>query len=231
MKISTICFDLDDTLLDTSHFLIPQAYREAVTGMIENGWLGTQLEADQFRKTYQGPPESLFLELAKSKGQDPKKTSLLQQIGTDKFYRRKIPPTLPLMDGARELLDELKRSFDLFLVTAGDPPTQLSKVHALKIESYFKSCFYVDASVPESKMTAFREIITLQKINPEALLSIGNRIDQEIELAKRLGAQTCWMQHGEHSSGVPKGPMQKPDYKVTRLRDIIKTCQLSLQAS
>ncbi|MCX7978019.1 MAG: HAD hydrolase-like protein, partial [Bdellovibrionaceae bacterium] len=60
----------------------------------------------------------------------------------------------------------------------------------------------------------------------QKLLAVGNRLSQEIRLAKRLGAQTCYMKYGEHVGEIPRLPEDHPDYTITHLNQLIPVCGL-----
>ncbi len=227
LSFSSIAFDLDDTLLDTTGTLLKPALESSFKKMLEAG-LDTNLQScwDYREQHPQIYTENLFYAIAHQWTKDPVKASEYAKMGFMNFYSREIPDNLPLQTGARELLDYCKSKYSLYLVTSGDITTQVKKVSALKIQNDFKRIYYVDLINKKSKYDALRDILLSEKIKPETLLSIGNRLDQEIELAKRCGAQTCWVKHGEHSHYKPHNKEQIPDFTVAHISEIKEKCQL-----
>ena len=84
----------------------------------------------------------------------------------------------------------------------------------------------MDGMKKERKRQAFSEIIEALKINPSELLSIGNRLSQEIRDAKELGATTCYFKFGEHIGESPKSHLENPDFTIEKHSELIATCHL-----
>lgn len=224
----TLVFDLDDTLLDTYHLLVPIAAREACTAMIAAG-LRAQPEACMAERTFflqQNPRGDVYTHLVQYFGvHGPATADEVAKLGYTLFHKREIREDLQLVPGTLELLQELARRHTLFLVTAGDPLTQRRKVELLKIETLFRNVFYVDVLRGESKETAFRHIQNIQgEPTARSYLSIGNRIDTDIAPAKKLGWQTCWVQTGEHVRILPVKVDEQPDYTIQNIRDFATQC-------
>ena len=170
MTITSIAFDLDDTLLDTSRILIPVA----------------------------GTPE----------------------------FESLIGKPLPLMPGAKDNLESLKNKYRLFLVTQGDQKVQNQKIASLGIESYFREIYVAKAVPADAKRECFSKIFSTHHLLPQQMLAIGNRRSSEIRQAKKLGAWTCLMHHGEHINEPIEEPEDIPDFEIFNHQQLIKICQL-----
>lgn len=227
MKFQALAFDLDDTLIDTSGGLVPMASVATFEAMKKNGLTGEYLAFEQFRKigALSMSHQLIFRKLAELMG-PPDRIEKLTQIGIDTFYNPELPKKLELLDGAFDNLKTLSTRYALYLVTSGVPATQSKKVQITGVEKYFKKCFFMDGMKKERKRQAFSEIIETLKINPTELLSIGNRLSQEIRDAKELGAMTCYFKFGEHVGECPKGPLENPDFTIEKHSELIATCQL-----
>lgn len=57
---------------------------------------------------------------------------------------------------------------------------------------------------------------------PENAVMIGDRIDNDIEPAKKLGMKTIWVKQGFAVYQTPVNDFQKADYAVDRLSDILE---------
>lgn len=136
------------------------------------------------------------------------------------FRTPPIPDRLNLLPGAVEVLTQMRASLPLFLVTQGDIPTQMKKVMTLGIADFFRHVYYVDPVKGENKSQAFQSILRQFQFNPEQVLSIGNRLDNEIELSNQLGMQTCYLPYGEHRLEVAQNSEQEPDYVIQSLADL-----------
>jgi putative hydrolase of the HAD superfamily len=227
MKFKALAFDLDDTLIDTSGRLTPMASLATFEAMKNQGLAGEYGAFEQFRKigALSMSHQLIFRKLAELMG-PPDQIEKLTQIGIETFYNPDLPQKLELLEGALENLKTLSTRYSLYLVTSGVPATQSKKVQITGTEKYFKKCFFMDGMKKERKRQAFSEIIETLKIRPAELLSIGNRLSQEIRDAKELGAMTCYFKFGEHVGESPKGPLENPDYTIETHSELITTCHL-----
>lgn len=225
-KYISLAFDLDDTLLDTSGLLVPDASRRACEAMLAAGLRCTLEECLQVRQ-----------ELATSMSHTDIFTQIAGRFGTnqngraihdalEEFYNPQIPQSLPLLPDALENLKTLKGNYKLFLVTVGSRPTQERKIRALNIAPYFDGIYILNGFVGERKDSAFRDILRQQGHGPQQLLSIGNRLSSEIRDGKSIGADTCYFAYGEHVGEKPLCPEDHPDFTITHHRDLISTCGL-----
>lgn len=224
--IRTIAFDLDDTLLDTSALLIPSAAKRACERMIDAGLqcpLGECLQMRQELSVAHSHTE-IFSRIIARFGARNSAQALTSAI--DAFYNPYVPAHLPLLSGALENLERLHKNYHLYLVTMGSPEGQNKKIQALDIEKYFKKIFIVDSLSGNRKESAFREILREEGHEPEALLSVGNRLSSEIRDGKKVGAVTCYFAYGEHAGEKPQVPEDHPDFVIHHHRELIPQCGL-----
>lgn len=225
-KYKALAFDLDDTLLDTSKYLVPRAAQKACTAMIAAGLQCELNDCLQLRANLANQlshPE-IFVHIADTFGAENRELAIAQAL--DAFYNPEVPEDMTLMPGALENLRELGKHYSLYLVTMGNRQTQLKKIKSLKLEPYFEKIYIFDSLLKERKESAFREIIQAKKLAPDELLSIGNRLSSEIRDGKRAGADTCYFAHGEHLGEIPQLPEDQPDYTVHSHPELIQACGL-----
>lgn len=226
MKFKAIAFDLDDTLLNTSGLLVPQAAEKACLSLISVGAQCSVEECLNLRAklahTLSHPEIFGFIA---DEYQCPERELGLQLAILD-FYNPDIPATLPLIEGALENLQNLSQRYDLFLVTMGIRQAQEKKIQALGIKDYFKKIYILDSLRGERKKLAFEDILKESDCQPDQLLSVGNRLSAEIRDAKLIGAQTCYFPFGEHIGESPTQKHDYPDFTIQRHSDLIKTCHL-----
>ena len=221
-----IAFDLDDTLLDTSGLLVPQAAERACQAMLDAGLQCTLEEClnDRASMANELSHKEIFAQIAAKYG--AAQPTLAVEDALKEFYNPQVPAQLPLLPGALENLHILKSRYDLFLVTMGSRPAQEQKIRALGISSFFSDIFILDSFKGERKESAFRTIIERQKIQPYELLSIGNRLSSEIRDGKRAGGQTCYFAYGEHVGEHPTVPEDQPDVTIFSHKELITACAL-----
>lgn len=226
MAITTIAFDLDDTLLNTSGLLVPAASRQAFSILIAHGLTISLDECERQRleaiKTISH--KDLFLQLAQNFGTPQTLTAV--EKATRAFYEPNLPEHLPLIDGAESIIHHLKNRYHMYIVTAGFEAGQKNKIKSLKIENFFKGIFVVNSLNNERKIDAFRKILDLENIHPENLLCIGNSLSSEIRDANELGAVSCYFEFGENRGKIPTDPRFRPFYHIKKLGQFVETCKI-----
>jgi putative hydrolase of the HAD superfamily len=226
MPIRAIAFDLDDTLMDTSRILVPQAAQNAFQILIDAELKLNLADCEEKRTQWirSISHKEVFEKLAKDFGTE--KTSAALNRANKAFYEPDLPKTLPLLQGARENIQKLKSKYSLYIVTAGFPSAQIQKVKALGIFDDFKKIFVVNSLEKERKLASFEKILELENIRPHQLLCIGNSLASEIADAKKLGAVACYFESGEDRGAISNEAHKKPDCHILHHRDLISACKL-----
>lgn len=226
MKYKSLAFDLDDTLLDTSGLLVPEASRQACEAMIAAGLQCSLAECMSLRRSMAADHShtEIFAHIANRFGATQKGKAIHDAL--NQFYNPAIPATLPLLPGSLENILNLKSKYNLFLVTMGSLKTQQLKIQALGIAEHFQKIYILNGFLGERKESAFRDIIHCASHQPQELLSIGNRLSSEIRDGKKIGADTCYFAFGEHLGEAPLYPEDRPDFTISHHQELIKTCGL-----
>ena len=227
MPIRCIVYDLDDTLLDTSRLIVPRAAKRSCQFLIDAG-LSLSLEQCQELRAQMAKKYShkeIFAKLAAEYGLSSTHPAVEQAIQA--FYNPEVPSSLPVFDGALEVLQKLQdKGYSLYLVTSGDPKTQNKKIDVMGVRSWFKQVFIPNSLLHERKENAFRQILALENIQSTELLSFGNRLSSEIRDAKRAGCTTCYFAYGEHLGEQPQFAEDHPDFTISRHEELISQCGL-----
>lgn len=236
-----LIFDLDDTLIDTTRLIVPEAAQKACQILVDGG-IGaplSQLLKDRMQLAVGMSHSDIFPFLGKKYGFLGKNSDQIlttTQKATQAFYSPEITKPLPLIPGAEENLINYSKHFPLYLVTAGLEAAQQRKIEMAKISSHFKKIFIVTAQKgntrevngvkEKSKVRAFQEILQLENRPPEECLSIGNRLSSEIRDAKKCGMQTCYFEFGEHVGEIPQSPEEIPDFTIQSHLQLKDVCPL-----
>lgn len=235
--IKTLAIDLDDTLLDTTEILIPNAI-ERIYKLLQKSGYSQDLKAFNHERVLfvaHSSHKEFFKHIVASNPQLEQNAKLflpqeknLSDVLIQYFYQPEIPETLPLIDGAKENLEYLSKKYHLYVVTSGVLETQRAKIKALNLSQWIpvENHFIVDGKNINSKKEAFEKILEKEQIPPQQLLSFGNRLSQEIRYAKMLGCQTCYFQFGEHAHDIPADEFEKADFTIQRQQDLISKCRL-----
>ncbi|AZZ37888.1 HAD family hydrolase [Bdellovibrio sp. qaytius] len=226
MTIRSIAFDLDDTLLDTTGLLVPQASQDAFQILIDAG-LSLDLktcEEQRLSLIRTISHKDVFKKLAHEHGNSA--TQAAVELANKAFYHPRLPEKLDLLPGALENLNILSQKYNLYLVTAGFQDAQSAKVNSLGISHFFKKIFVVNSLNAEKKFTAFKMILDGENIKANELLCVGNSLSSEIKDARQIGAWACYFEFGEDRGSVPKEPEFQPHFHVKTHQELIAACQL-----
>ncbi|MBC7421444.1 MAG: HAD family hydrolase [Bdellovibrio sp.] len=224
--IKAIAFDLDDTLLDTTGLLVPKASAEAFSVLIKAGLKLTLEECEKFRLEMikETSHKEVFEKLASQYGTPETKLASTEAVRL--FYEPNLPDQLPLLKGARENLDYLKKKYKLFLVTAGADQAQKQKAVALGVTNDFERIYVVNSLDKKRKKAVFEDILQQGNYQPENLLCIGNSLSSEIYDALQIGAKACYFEFGENRGYLVTDPRYKPDFHIRTHAELIAACKL-----
>jgi FMN phosphatase YigB (HAD superfamily) len=229
---SAILFDLDDTLIDTTQYLVRPALKAAFARLAERGVLESIQEGLDFHHNHPELSDKphFFEFLIQKKSEDKNIASADHQGLLDEilgiYFGEPKPEAVKTFPETHEVLSALATDYDLYLVSMGRPSTQERKVEAAGLTHFFTHCWFPDFRTHHNKEVIFRVMLGATRFPPARVLCVGNRIDQEIMNAKSLGMKTCWVEYGEHLDRRPQLHHEIPDFVVPSLRELIHTCHL-----
>lgn len=224
-RISTVIFDLDDTLYDCFRQRVQLAHRHAAAAMVEAGVDATIEQAFKVRMAaFKRDPHlhSIDQEVCrKFKVQNP---GLVEMRARAAYFSTPVGK-LALFPASRLVLATLaKKGVRNFIVSFGDPETQHAKVRALGLdtEPSVKKIFYADTGKLLTKEAIFKVIQQHEEPDPKKILVVGDRPSSEIKAGKALGFHTARLRHGEFSSLDPVGPEEEADRTIHSIGDVLR---------
>jgi len=219
--ITTVVFDLDDTLYDeieycksgfrtVAEFLteLPEALH--VENIFASLW--KQFTAGNRRNTFDAALDELGVK------HDDKLIEELVNV-----YRNHFPKiTLPL--DSRDVLCKLETKYTLALITDGYLPGQQLKVKSLGIEEFFKCIVYTEQLGREfwkPSPAGFEKIFEILKTKPENMVYIGDNEKKDFIAPNKLGFLTIQLIRPARlhtkSSAEPDGRAQHVIHKISQL--------------
>ena len=214
-----VFLDLDDCLIDTSNSITSPKLKLSLEAMQKKG-----LQIDDFQKFYN---HILKIDSESESSLETLKKFLIS-IGADKKYfdigcsiiQGPIPKRVKVnvRKGAVGLLEELKKSHVLALVTIGDEAIQMDKLRKAGIDS---AIFSIISILRQGcKKDIYRSIVKKNKMDSSVIVACGDRVNSDLKPAKELGYKTIHTRWGRGKKKVyPRSPYV--DYEVTRLCEII----------
>jgi putative hydrolase of the HAD superfamily len=188
--ITTVVFDLDDTLYDEIEYC-----KTGFTAVAE--FLAELPEASSAERIFR----ALWKQFTAGNRKNTFNAALIE-LGIsyeDKFidelvnvYRNHIP-TIQLPQNSRDVLRELRAKYTLALITDGFLPAQQLKVQSLGIEEYFKCIVYTEQLGREfwkPSPAGFEKIIQSLNTKPENMVYIGDNEKKDFIAPNKLGFLT-----------------------------------------
>ena len=188
--ITTVVFDLDDTLYDEIEYCKSgfRAVAEFLAELPEAppaehffNTLWKQFTAGNRAKTFNTALDKLDISY------DDKSIEQLVNV-----YRSHIPKII-LPEDSRDVLCELRAKYSLALLTDGFLPAQKLKVQSLGIEKYFKCIVYTELLGREfwrPSPAGFEKIIETLKTGPENMIYIADNEKKDFIAPNKLGFLT-----------------------------------------
>jgi putative hydrolase of the HAD superfamily len=221
--ITTVIFDLDDTLFDEIDFC-RSGFRAAAEYILT---LSDEYSADAvfeliWRCFITGDCGSTF-DLALAELGIPCEPPLIHKLV--EVYRTHMP-TLTLPPESHAVLEELKDRYALALLTDGFLPTQRLKVQALGIEHYFKAVMYTEELGREHwkpSPLGFQRLLEALAARPEQAVYVADNETKDFIAPNRLGLLTIQVLR---PSGLYRQPSPLPDAapkrKIDRIGNLAK---------
>jgi uncharacterized cofD-like protein len=225
MKIKAVIFDLDDTLYDCSGSLIDASRRRAAKALVEAGLPCTEEEVYGLQKELTekyGPYYHVFNEIVNKYNADSKLVNIAY-----KAYNSSEVSEIKLFPYVIPTLKELKeKGYKLFLLTVGVHERQEKKINILGLKTYFDEIVISDQEIGLPMEDCMRDLIERHAINFREAVMVGDRVREELRIAKSLGMTAIQMLHGRFKNEPAVNECDKPDYKIKRIFQIATILQL-----
>jgi len=221
--ITTVIFDLDDTLYDEIDFC-RSGFRAAAEHIATlSDAHGADAVFDMIWACFTAGNRGSTFDVALAELGIPGDSSLIHRLV--EVYRTHIP-TLTLPPESRRVLEELKNRYTLALLTDGYLPTQRLKVQALGIESYFKAIVYTEELGREHwkpSPLGFQRLLATLGIRPAQATYIADNETKDFIAPNRLGLLTIQVlrPHGLHRQTVVL-PDSAPKHRIDKIGNLAK---------
>ena len=219
MKIKAVIFDLDDTLYDCSGSLIDASRSRAAKALVEAGLPCTEEEVYQLQKELtekHGPYYHVFNEIVNKYNADNKLVNIAYKAynSSEVSEIKPFPYVIPTLKELKE------KGHKLFLLTVGVHERQEKKINILGLKPYFDEIVISDQEIGLPLEDCMRDLVGRHDINFGEAVMVGDRVREELRIAKSLGMTTIQMLHGRFKNEPAVNDCDKPDYKIKRIFQI-----------
>ncbi|UJS18148.1 MAG: uridine diphosphate-N-acetylglucosamine-binding protein YvcK [Candidatus Jettenia sp.] len=226
MKIKAVIFDLDDTLYDCTGLLIDASRRRAAKAMVEAGLSCTEEEVYQLQKELSdkyGPYHLVFNEIVNKYRANTK----LINIAYKAYNSSEVSEIKPFPDVIPTLKELKDRGYYLFLLSVGVHERQENKINILGLRPYFDEIVINDQEIGPLMEDCIRNLIGRYTISPCETVMVGDKIRDELRIAKSLGMITIQMLHGRYKNEPSMNEYDRPHYKIKRIFQVPTILQLN----
>lgn len=220
--LTTLFFDLDDTLLDFKAgeaIAIRQTLsRSGIDPTAEMTALYSAINQSQWELLEEG-------KLTRDQVLLRRFDLLFETLGipgdsrqTQETYETLLAQQHPFLPGARELLEELFPKYPMYLVSNGTATVQDQRLRDADLGRYFRRVFIservgVDKPHREFFLRCFSEI---PDFSPDQGLIIGDSLTSDMRGGNNAGLHTCWF-NPKHKPRRPDIPVE---YEISALSEL-----------
>ncbi|HUT31298.1 MAG TPA: HAD family hydrolase [Sedimentisphaerales bacterium] len=188
--ITTVVFDLDDTLYDEMDYCRSgfAAVAEHLAALPE--YPSVQAVFDELWNQFTAGNRTKTLNAALDRLGIPSDDQTIRRL--IELYRAHVP-TINLPDDAKKVLDRLAADYTLALLTDGFLPAQQLKVRALGIEHYFKCIIYTEQlgrQFWKPSPAGFEKLIQTLNVSPQNAAYVADNDQKDFIAPNSLGIAT-----------------------------------------
>ncbi len=197
-KYTHLLFDLDNTLLDFSAsqtFSLEKVFADFGTTFIEKYHpIYNEINHACWEAFEQGKMTQDVLRTERMKRLLERLQLPHNPVKFSQQYQFNLSQTKFWVEGAKELIDQLKGHYELVLITNGLKEVQRPRLQRTGLIEYFSTIVISDEiNVPKPQSAFFEH--TFEQINhppKEKVLVIGDTLGSDILGGNNYGVETCW---------------------------------------
>lgn len=220
-RVSTVLFDLDETLCDytrSSAELLELAFEAASVDPCFD--VGDYHEiAERYKDEAESKAERRarsFADLAESAGRE----RAVGRAVAAEYADLRDHGNVSASDGLDATLSALGDDYRIGIVTNGEPAMQDPKLDSLGLWEYVGTVVYAGSETPAKPATdPFERGLDALDTIPDETVFVGNSIETDVLGANRAGLTTVWipLDRDVDADGVPESGPRRPDYRVDEL--------------
>ncbi|TLS36776.1 YjjG family noncanonical pyrimidine nucleotidase [Pseudalkalibacillus caeni] len=222
MKHRTLLFDVDDTLLDFG-----AAEKLALRLLFEeHGFPLTPEVEERYKKVNQELWKSFERgEIDRDEVVNTRFSILFKEHGKEvdgvlleKSYRSYLEEGHDQVPGAFELITDLQRNFDLFIVTNGVSKTQDKRLRDSGLHPLFRDVFVSEDTGFQKPMKEFFDYVfaRIPEVDLGQTLIIGDSLSSDIKGGNMAGIDTCWFNPRKKHNNTDI----IPSYEIQKLEEL-----------
>lgn len=222
MNYRNLLFDVDDTLLD---------FKAAEDQALKQLFAETGVDWSQdLKERYQTVNHQLWQEFEQGQLSRDEVTggrfgrffaTLDREVDSqamDRQYRYYLAQGSQLLENSKEIVADLAKKANLYVVSNGVSETQYSRLRAAGLLPYFKDIFVSEDTGYQKPMREYFDFVfkRIPNFEKQQTLIIGDSLTSDIKGGQTSGIDTVWL----NPHAQPLLPMIRPTYEIRHLQEL-----------
>ncbi len=215
--IKAVLFDLDDTLYDEFEF-------------VKGGFRAVSAFVSKEKETNQDILYETLIDVLQKEGSGHTFDIALKKLGLYEeklvpklvqIYRKHKPKLFPYRD-ASIVLQALKKTHRLGLITDGNERVQRNKVQALRVKRFFDVLIFTNhygLDKQKPALFAYQKALGMLNVKPAEALYVGDDPSKDFVGAKKVGIKTVRLLRGRHKD-IKLTKEFEADHNINTLEEI-----------
>jgi len=206
--LTTVVFDLDDTLYDEVDYCNSGFAAVARFLATKSDTAGTDQILQQLQRQFEQGNRTHTFNAVLDQLRIPYDDKLIRQLV---HLYRNHHPNITLPPSSRRVLEQLRRRYKLALLTDGFLPAQQLKVKALDIEHYFDCIVYTEQlgrQFWKPSPAGFEKILATLHQPPQTMAYVADNTEKDFIAPNRLGFHTIQLLR---PARIPRAPNPDPE--------------------
>jgi 8-oxo-dGTP diphosphatase/putative hydrolase of the HAD superfamily len=231
-ELEWIFFDIGSTLTDEGPFekcmfnFVYERMREARIAVGRRTFEDVIREVVEKRKLGTGGYRSLIEKLVLAFTNDIDQAQKVVYAFNLRVSAKYVEMQVPYHE-TKEVLKTLASRYGLGVI-ANQPREAAQFLNKLRLSEYLDVVVLSDLvgfAKPDSRI--FLRALEEAKCKPEKAMMVGDRLDNDIAPAKSVGMLTTRVKRGMMTCQVPLSELERPDYEIDSLQDLLMILRLS----
>jgi len=220
-KVKAVLFDVDNTLIDFSK-MKRACCEAAIDAMINAGLKMSKKDAlkllYEIYEIYGIESQRIFQKFTKKiYGKENYK---LISHGVLAYRKMRESYLIPYANVITTLIEIKKQGYQLAIVSDAPIMEAWIRIASLKLDDFFEIIITkADARKQKNHTAPFKVALKRLNIKPEEAMMIGDRIDRDVNTAKKLGIHTIYARYGDENP--PERGKSGADFEINDISEIL----------